>query len=167
MNGHVNWVVRGRRAEGVVPVSVSIERESKREREREKKADTYLLRRQMDGEAADDGDFQFDPLGAGGVVRVADVSTGVLDPGRLQHQHAGARMDPLRVEDHRRARDGLAEPEVRGRRYALGDAGQHDRLAGANRPGIHSLVESRRRRIAMLWCGEKEEEKHQVRKLIL
>lgn len=54
-----------------------------------------LLRRQMDGEAAYDGDFQFDSLGTGGIVRVADVSTGVLDPGWLQHQDTGTRVYPL------------------------------------------------------------------------
>lgn len=104
----------------------------------------------MDGEAAYDGDFQLDSLGTGGIVRVADVSAGVLDPGRLQHQDAGTRVYPLRVEDHRRARHGLAEPEVRRWRVALRDARQHDRLAGANRPGIHPLVEPRRRRVAVL-----------------
>lgn len=87
-----------------------------------RKPDTNLLRRQMDGEAAYDGDFQLHSLGAGGIVRVADVSAGVLDPGRLQHQHTGPRVDPLRVEDHRRARHGLAEPEIRGRRDTLRDA---------------------------------------------
>lgn len=103
----------------------------------------------MDGETAYDGDFQLDSLGTGGIVRVADVSAGILDPGRLQHQDAGARVYPLRVEDHRRARHGLAEPEIRRRRVTLRDARQHDRLAGANRSGIHPLVESRRRRVAV------------------
>lgn len=76
----------------------------------------------MDGKAAYDGDFQLHSLGASCIVRVADVSASVLDPGRLQHQHAGTRVDPLRVEDHRRPRHGLAEPEIRGWRDTLRDA---------------------------------------------
>jgi len=37
----------------------------------------------MDGEAAHDGDFQYDSLRTGSIVRVADVSAGVLDTSRL------------------------------------------------------------------------------------
>lgn len=37
----------------------------------------------MDGEAAYDGDFQYDPLGTSGIVRMADVSAGILDAGWL------------------------------------------------------------------------------------
>lgn len=103
----------------------------------------------MDGKAAYDGDFQLDSLGTGGVVRVADVSAGVLGPGRLQHQNAGTRVYPLRIEDHRCARDGFAEPEVRWWRVTLRDARQHDCLAGADRTRIHPLVESRRRRVSV------------------
>lgn len=98
----------------------------------------------MDGEAAYDGDFQYDPLGTSGIVRVADVSASVLDAGWLQHQDTSPRVYPLRVEDHRRARQRLAEPEIRWRRVTLRDAQQHDRLAGADRSGIRSFVESRR-----------------------
>jgi len=105
----------------------------------------------MNGEAAYDGDLQFHSLGAGGVVRVADVSTGVLDPRRLQHQHAGTRVYPLRLGDRRRTRDGFAEPEVRRWRDTLRDARQDDRLAGArDRARAHPLVKSRWRWIAVL-----------------
>jgi len=99
----------------------------------------------MDRETAYDSNFQLDSLGTGGIVRVADISAGVLDPGRLQHQDAGTCVYPLRVEDHCRARHGFAEPEIRRWRITLRDARQHDRLAGADRSGIHPLVESRRR----------------------
>lgn len=73
----------------------------------------------MDGEATYDGDFQLDSLGAGGIVRVANVSAGIFDPGRLQNQHAIARVYPFRIEDYRRARHGLAKPEISGRWNAL------------------------------------------------
>lgn len=76
----------------------------------------------MNGKAAYDSNFQFHSLGTGSVVRVADVSAGVFDPCRLQHQHAGTRVYPLRLGDRRRTRDGLAEPEVRRGRDTLRDA---------------------------------------------
>jgi len=76
----------------------------------------------MDREAAYDGDFQFNSLGTSGIVCMADISTGILDSGRLQHQNAGTCVYPLRVEDHRRARHGFAKPEVRRWRITLRDA---------------------------------------------
>lgn len=71
---------------------------------------TNLLRHQVDGEAAYNGDFQFDHFGTGRIVGVAHVSSRVFRPRRLQHEDPCSRVDPFRIEDHRSPRHGLAKP---------------------------------------------------------
>lgn len=100
----------------------------------------------MDGEAAYNGDFQFDHLGTGRIVGVAHVSPRVLRPRRLQHEDPRSRVDPLRIEDHRGPRHGLAEPQIHGWRNSLRDAGEDDRLPRPYRRWTHSFVEPRRNR---------------------
>lgn len=115
----------------------------------------------MHRQIADDEDLELDPLRAGGVVGVADVTPGVLEPRLLNDEDARACVHALRADDELGAGvalvmmlavggGGLLEPEVLRRRDALADAGQDDRLAGLDRGRADALVETRRNWVTVL-----------------
>lgn len=112
-----------------------------------------LLRCEMNGQAADDGDLELDPLGAGGVVRVTHVPSSVLDPRGLQYQDTGAGVDPFGIDDDVGPRHRFAKPEIHGRWIALRYAEQHDRLTGAHGSRANTLDESRWLGVSM-FCNE-------------